>query len=126
MGVSRPRAFCRRPIMRIVSRALCMAAGLATLVSMGPARAADETANDPWPSIRTSLFKDRPLNDGNGIIAIDMPARAEDAAIVPLSLKRTLGVADPRRIKAVTVVIDGNPSPVAAVFSFGGKADVTA
>lgn len=124
MGVSRSRVL-QEAIMRIVSRALCMAAGLAMLASIGAAQAADEP-NDPWPSIKTSLFKDRPLHDGAGVIAIAMPARAEDAAIVPLSLKRTLAAGDARRIKTITVVIDGNPSPVAAVFTFGGKANVGA
>lgn len=112
--------------MRIMSRALCMAAGLAMLAAMGPAQAAGEATNDPWPSIKASLFKDRPLNDGSGVIAIDMPARAEDAAIVPLTLRRTLAAGDDRRIRAITVVIDGNPSPVAAEFRFGDKADVSA
>ena len=113
--------------MQIVSRALCMAAGLAMFTAIGPVRAAEQPANaDPWPSLAASLFKDRPLLDGTGVVAIDMPARAEDAAIVPLTLRRTLAAGDDRKLKAITVVIDGNPSPVAAVFSFGDKANVSA
>ncbi len=32
---------------------------------------------------------------------------------------------DPSRVKKVTLVIDDNPSPVAAIFEFGPKAGVT-
>jgi sulfur-oxidizing protein SoxY len=104
-----------------------MAAGLAMLAALGPAAAAEPAAtDDPWPSLAASLFKDRPLLDGSGVIAIDMPARAQDAAIVPLTLRRTLAATDGRQLKAITVVIDENPSPVAAVFTFGDKADVSA
>lgn len=110
--------------MQIMARTLCMAAGLALLAA---ANAAEPPANDdPWPSLAASLFKDRPLLDGTGMIAIDMPARAEDAAVVPLTLRRTLDATDGRTVKAITVVIDENPSPVAAVFSFGDKANVSA
>jgi sulfur-oxidizing protein SoxY len=112
--------------MQILSRALCMAAGLAMLTTLGSAWAAEQVADDPWPALVEQLFKDRPLNDGTGVIAIEMPARAEDAAIVPLTLRRTLAASDPRQVKAITVVIDENPSPVAAEFTFGAKANVSA
>jgi len=111
--------------MHIMARTLCMAAGLAMLAAAGSANAV-ESANEPWPSLAASLFKDRPLLDGTGVIAIEMPARAEDAAIVPMTLRRTLAASDGRTVKAITVVIDENPSPVAAVFSFGDEANVSA
>lgn len=112
--------------MQILPRALCMAAGLAMLGSLGSVRAAEQAPDDPWPSLSAQVFKGRPLLDGTGIIAIDMPARAEDAAIVPLTLRRTLAATDTRQVKAITVVIDENPSPVAAEFTFGAKANVSA
>ena len=112
--------------MQITARTLCMAAGLVMLAAVGSASAAEPAAQDPWPALKQQLFKDRPLLDGTGVIAIDMPARAEDAAVVPLTLRRTLAASDGRRVKDITVVIDGNPSPVAAVFSFGDKANVGA
>jgi len=113
--------------MQYATRALCMAAGLAMLATIGSAQAAEPAASDdPWPSLAAQLFKDRPLLDGTGVLAIEMPARAEDAAIVPLTLRRTLAASDARQLKAITVVIDHNPSPVAAVFDFGDKAKVSA
>ena len=51
------------------------------------------------------------------IITIDAPKRAEDAAIVPVDLHFKTDAAT-GRIKAVTLIVDENPSPVAAVFTF--------
>ena len=74
---------------------------------------------DPWPELARDIFNGRPLADGAGLIAIDMPYRAEDAAIVPVTLRATLPQGDPRTLKAITLVIDQNPAPVAATFRVG-------
>src|SRR2546423_5581182 len=78
--------------------------------------AAAATQQDPWPELAQALFKDRPLADGSGLITIEMPDRAEDAAIVPVTLRATLPPDDTRRVEAFTLVIDENPAPLAAVF----------
>jgi sulfur-oxidizing protein SoxY len=112
--------------MRTLLRIACMAAAAVMLGIASSASAEDRVAaKDPWPDLAHSIFKDRPLLDGSGLIAIDMPYRAEDAAIVPLTFRSTLPNGDARRLKAVTLVIDENPSPVAAVFTFGPKAGVS-
>jgi sulfur-oxidizing protein SoxY len=59
------------------------------------------------------------------MLAIDMPGRAEDAAIVPLTVRATLSATDKRRITAFTIVIDENPAPLAAIFSIGPGAVVS-
>jgi sulfur-oxidizing protein SoxY len=74
---------------------------------------------DPWPDLVRDVFNARPLTDGAGLIAIEMPARAEDAAIVPVTLRATLPQGDARTVKAITLVIDQNPAPVAATFQVG-------
>jgi sulfur-oxidizing protein SoxY len=74
---------------------------------------------DPWPELARDIFNGRPLADGAGLIAIEMPYRAEDAAIVPVTLRATLPQGDTRTLKAVTLVIDQNPAPVAATFQVG-------
>ena len=38
------------------------------------------------------IFSNRPINDGSGVLAIEMPYRAEDAAIVPVTLRSKLAV----------------------------------
>jgi sulfur-oxidizing protein SoxY len=74
---------------------------------------------DPWPSLAGQIFPGRTLQDGDAILAIDAPYRAEDAALVPVSLRSLLAAGDKRSIRKITLVIDANPSPLAAVFSPG-------
>ena len=94
---------------------IAFAAGLAVCA----ARPVSADNDDPWPDLARNVFDERPLADGQGLVAIDMPARAEDAAIVPVTLRTTLPVGDTRVPKAFTLVIDENPAPVAATFKLG-------
>jgi sulfur-oxidizing protein SoxY len=59
------------------------------------------------------------MQDGGGIIKLDAPPRALDAALVPVGID----LSGTPSIKGVYLVIDGNPSPLAAHFTFGPKAD---
>ncbi len=52
--------------------------------------------------------------------AIDAPERAEDAAVVPITIRVAPSVKG--RLKSMVLVIDKNPSPVAATFTFGPAA----
>src|ERR1700754_747999 len=107
--------------MSITFARLACAAGLTLALCSGMAVAAEP---DPWPDLASQIFKDRPLADGTGIVAIEMPARAEDAAIVPLTVRAALPAGDPRRVNAITVVIDENPAPLTATFTIGPNAVV--
>jgi sulfur-oxidizing protein SoxY len=93
--------------------------GLVAAVSSTTAFAAAPEPADPWPDLVRDVFNGRALAEGTGIIAIDMPARAEDAAIVPVTLRLNLPPGDARSVKVVTLVIDQNPAPVAAKFELG-------
>lgn len=87
-------------------------------------RAQPTGEENPWPSLAQQIFKGRPVTDSNAILSIDAPYRAEDAAVVPISLHRLLPDDDTRRIKTITLVIDENPSPVAAAFSLGENSGI--
>ena len=91
----------------------------AVLFGAGPIDAATPDTYDPWPGLVQDIFNNRPMNDGAEVIAIEMPYRAEDAAIVPLTLRVKLPPADGRRVVAITLVIDQNPAPMAARFELG-------
>jgi sulfur-oxidizing protein SoxY len=80
---------------------------------------------DPWPGLVQDIFDSRAMEDGAGVIAIEMPYRAEDAAIVPVTLRTNLPAGDGRRVVAITLVIDQNPSPLAARFELGQDASVS-
>jgi sulfur-oxidizing protein SoxY len=100
--------------------AATIAAGLGTVASaQAPAR------EDPWPSLAENAFNGRPIEDGAGVLALDMPARADDAALVPVTVRSTLPPGDERRVTAFTLVIDENPAPVAATFSIGANSAVS-
>ena len=80
-------------------------------------RSAD--ANDSWREIANNAFNGRPLADGSQLITLEMPERAEDAAIVPVTMRANLPTGDTRTLRSLTLVIDENPSPVAATFNVG-------
>jgi sulfur-oxidizing protein SoxY len=108
-----------RSIIGLGMRALWIAA-FGAVIGCGaarPALAAEPT--DPWPELARDIFNGHQIADGAGLIAIDMPYRAEDAAIVPVTLRTALPPGDVRTVKAITLVIDQNPAPVAATFQVG-------
>ena len=110
-----------------LARALRTAAFQVGLVALAACSALAEPAamKDPWPALANDIFVGRPLADGSGLLAIEMPGRAEDAAIVPVTVRAMLAPSDTRRVNAFTVVIDENPAPVAATFGIGPGAVVS-
>jgi sulfur-oxidizing protein SoxY len=104
---------------------LLWSAGLLVAVHLGVFHGASAEPYDPWPGLAQDIFSNRPMNDGAGVIAIEMPVRAEDAAIVPVTLRATLPPGDIRQVKAITLVIDQNPAPMAARFELGPDASVS-
>jgi sulfur-oxidizing protein SoxY len=107
-------------------RLLCLC-GLLLALQFAPDRASDAAAQpyDPWPGLVQDIFDNRAMEDGAGVIAIEMPYRAEDAAIVPVTLRTMLPAGDTRRVRAITLVIDQNPAPMAARFELGQDASVS-
>lgn len=97
--------------------------GAAFGIPVAPSTAAEPY--DPWPGLVQDIFNNRPMNDGSDVLAIEMPARAEDAAIVPVTLRSRLAPDDIRRLRTITLVIDQNPAPMAARFDLGPDAGVS-
>ena len=106
---------------RLVCIAGLLAAGLGARFVPG----AGAETYDPWPGLVQDIFNNRPMNDGSDVIAIEMPYRAEDAAIVPVTLRTKLSSGDNRRVRTITLVIDQNPAPMAAKFELGPDANVS-
>jgi sulfur-oxidizing protein SoxY len=88
------------------------------LLSLGALAAEGDEDAQRWAEIGTALFGDRPVTDGKDIIRLETPYRAEDAAVVPIAIRSLVDPAQGRRIKSLYLVIDMNPSPVAATFHF--------
>lgn len=83
---------------------------------------------DIWSKVRASLFKNRPIsNDDGTVIQLEAPARAEDAATVPIAIKTPIRQTQSQYIKSIYLLVDRNPSPIAAVFTLSpesGRADI--
>jgi sulfur-oxidizing protein SoxY len=103
--------------MRILVSALLLCAAAV------PARAEmDDAARAArWADLRHAIFGERSLADGAAVVSIDAPMRAENAALVPVTLRVDASAA--KDVRKLYLVIDDNPSPLAAVFSFGPAGD---
>jgi sulfur-oxidizing protein SoxY len=122
----RMRLFGRRASMqRTFLRLLCVASLLIAASGARIAVAASPEAYDPWPGLVQDIFNNRQMNDGGDVIGIEMPYRAEDAAIVPVTLRTRLSPTDERHVVSITLVIDQNPAPMAAKFELGKDAKVS-
>jgi sulfur-oxidizing protein SoxY len=72
-----------------------------------------------WRDLEKAVFDGRTATPDSKIVALEAPIRAEDASLVPMTI--TLG--GDERIKELYLIIDDNPAPVAAHFTFGPASD---
>jgi sulfur-oxidizing protein SoxY len=81
-----------------------------------------------WMELKELLFQQKKINeDANNILSISAPFRAEDAAVVPISITSKIEQTSNRFIKKLYLLIDNNPTPVAGVFTLSsqsGRADI--
>jgi sulfur-oxidizing protein SoxY len=102
------------------TRILCMAAVLAAGFATGAAAQSPPTS-DLWPELAHLFFQDRSIAEDSASLTLDAPARAEDAALAPVTLSARLPDGDPRRVVKLSLVIDENPVPLAGVFTLGER-----
>lgn len=110
-------AFSRRQVAALLGGAL---------LAHRPARA---EAAGAWGDIRPWLFEDRPIEDGSGLLTLEAPKRAADAAVVPIAIRALQSLPPERAIRSIHLIIDDNPAPLAAVFKLGpalGSVDLSA
>lgn len=92
---------------------------LAGLLSCAPALADDRPSpmqpSGSWDAFRDDVAKPGEILDGSALYAFDSPLRAQDAAAVPV---RITAAPDAPAVKTLTLVIDENPAPIAAIFDF--------
>jgi len=106
------------------------------LVALGTGPAAfarDEPNADPakseiWNKIHASVFHGARFEaNADQVIALETPVRAEDAAVVPVAIRARFAQSSEQRIDKVWLIVDRNPSPLAAEFDFtpdSGRADI--
>lgn len=107
------------------TKSILRAAAVAAVFAAAPAFAQDtaqsQNTDKTFESFKSDAFGDKPIQSNATFIKIDGPYRAEDAAVVPIDLDVKLPDGDTRSISKVTLIVDENPSPVAAAFTVGQK-----
>jgi sulfur-oxidizing protein SoxY len=108
-------------MLNMLSAALVGLAGTAaaTLPAYAGVGDTDQEREARWQDLQKSIFGTKTPRQDDAAIKLETPVRAEDAALVPI----TITLADPKNVKALYLVIDDNPSPLAAHFTFGPDAD---
>ena len=118
--------------MRTLPRLL--AAALAALLFASGAAAAmlqpgdDPAASPVWRKVHASLLENRPIvAAAPGLLKLEAPSRAVDAAVVPIAIRTRVPAGAAWHISKLYLIIDANPSPISAIFSFtpeSGRADI--
>lgn len=120
-------------LAKCLGRAWLAGLALVGLMAAASAQAQLKSAENPeanpvWQKLRVSLFAERPIKDDPGeVVQLEAPARAEDAAVVPIAVRTRLAQSTTRYVDKLYLIIDNNPSPLAAVFQFtpaSGQADI--
>ncbi len=108
---------------------------LAGTLAFGSVAAAADAPPDPerspvWKVVRQSLFGERVVaeDEGDGeIVSLRAPMRAQDSSTVPIAISTRIDQTPERYVRKVYLLIDKNPSPIAAIFTFtpeSGRADI--
>ena len=79
----------------------------------------EECREQRWLELKESVFGDKEIKSGDGVIELNTPKRAPDGAFVPLNFKTVELKND--HVSKVHLVIDMNPSPYSGSFTFSNK-----
>ncbi|MCB1521213.1 MAG: quinoprotein dehydrogenase-associated SoxYZ-like carrier [Hyphomicrobiaceae bacterium] len=82
-----------------------------------PSASAPAFAGSTWDGLRPEVFGTRAIESGLGVVTLKAPFRPADQRAVPIEINTRFG--DGRTVKSVMLVVDENPSPVAATFQLG-------
>jgi len=91
-----------------------------------PSNVGHADSSPEWEKLKPQLFKDRPVLAGQSRVQIIVPLRAAYGATVPVKVVSKLPQRPELHVKKLYIVIDKNPSPIAAVLDLTtdlGQAD---
>ncbi|WP_250474284.1 quinoprotein dehydrogenase-associated SoxYZ-like carrier [Caballeronia sp. GAFFF1] len=94
---------------------------LALMASLAHAAQPDEDSNKVarWLDFKEGAFKGRTVDThGESVITLDAPARAADAAVVPIAINAQFAQSPAHYIRKIYLFIDENPEPYAGYFEF--------
>lgn len=120
----------RTQVVPVVLAMLTWALSPGVGADVAPADFREQASEAIWQEqLRPAFFKDTPITEGAGqnVLEIKAPFRAEDAAVVPISVHITRDQGSDDYIRRIHVFIDKNPVPLVGVFTLtpdSGKADL--
>jgi sulfur-oxidizing protein SoxY len=101
---------------------------LAMLISFSFTTHAATAEQELWAGLKQTYFGDREIRENaDDLLVLEAPTRAEDAAIVPISVKSLQPQTADRYIKNIHIIIDKNPMPYSANFHLSpalGEVDI--
>lgn len=116
------RPVSRRPLLAGTLGVPLLAPAASRAQGIEPAEAPRRA--ERWRDLKTAVFDGRATEPAGEALTLVAPSRALDAAAVPLSLSLSAEAAP--KVRSIHLVIDENPSPVAAVFRTGPAGDLRA
>ena len=115
-------------IRRVFLPLMCVWASLLVVSPLACAADAVAGQDQAWLSrLKVFYFQDRPIDETSQLIQLTAPDRAEDGALVPITVAASIPQTDERYIKTLHLIIDNNPNPLAGKFTLTpllGKADL--
>jgi len=121
-GTRRPRAWvaCRLFAFALLASSTCPAS------AQTQTQPQTQAADAGWAALQQSYFPGRQLETA-AFVRLTAPARAPSGEQVPFAFSIDHPMTEQRYIKSVTLIVDGNPVPLTAVFHFtpdSGKAEI--
>ena len=116
----------RRALGRAALAGLAAATPLARAAVGGLPSYGHADSTPEWEKLREKLFAKRPIDTSAGKVQLIVPLRAAYGASVPVKIVSRLAQTAQLHVKRMTILVDKNPSPVAAVLDLTtelGQAD---
>ena len=96
--------------------------GAAAMGPLAPLAAANVEPEEKVADTIKRLFGANKLQDGAGLMKLDVPEIAENGSVVPIRLDTTLPTSGARSLKKVYLIVDNNRRPMVASFTFSADA----
>jgi len=104
------------PASRLTAAVAALVLPLVLLFGGGAAAQSGPADQERWDTVKGIYFPDRTIEDGSAFITLEAPYRAQDAALVPVTVTATVPADADWTIKTLSLVIDANPVPMAGKF----------
>lgn len=103
----------------MITKRAFLAGGAASLsaLSVSGMFSHSHAADEIWQNLHDALFDKRAIETASYGLSLFAPQQAADAALVPVSIRLPGELA--AKAQRLTLIIDRNPSPVAATIEFG-------